>query len=172
MGEPNLIPRAEWPSHRNYPSQTLLLGSHENFRALAVHVLELAARSPDRAHRLFRRWMLAMGSHERYEETKLYPYLERRWGVSMAPLTAGHEALAERKRAVFDAFEGVLEREGTEAEAATLRRALFRFGNTLREHLELEEDTVIPLLLELEPDEFAAYYHLPISLLLENLPQR
>ena len=163
------IPREQWEAHRNYPAQTLLLGSHENFRILALRVLELAAESPARAERLFRRWMYAMGSHERYEETKLYPYLEKRWGVSMDPLKDGHEALGERKAEVFDAFAGALEREGGDDEEKRLRRALFAFGQTLREHLDLEEETVIPLLLELEPDEFADYWFLPIGTLLERL---
>ena len=112
------IPRDRWEAHPNYPAQTLLLGSHENFRVLAQRVLELAADRPDQSARLFRRFLYAMGSHERYEETKLYLYLTRRWGVSMDPLTLGHEALAERKTEVFDAYAGVLEREGGDDERA------------------------------------------------------
>ena len=122
-------------------------------------MLELAASDPEASKRLFRRWMAAMGNHEAYEERKLYPFLEARWGVSMKPLQEGHEALAVRKAAVFDAFLGVLEREGGEAEQGRLRRALRAFGDTLRTHLDLEEETVIPLLLELSPKEFATYYY-------------
>ncbi|MEQ8453057.1 MAG: hemerythrin domain-containing protein [Sandaracinaceae bacterium] len=156
------IPREDWAAHPNFPAQTLLLGSHENFRILARQVLDLASAHPERAERLFRRWMFAMGSHERYEESKLYPYLSRRWDVSMAPLEAGHEALAERKRAVLDAFERSHEQD-------RLDRTLRDFGDTLRAHLDLEERTVIPLLLELSPDEFADYYALPIRTLLERM---
>jgi len=157
------IPREQWAAHPNFPAQTLLLGSHENFRMLALRVLELAGTHPDRAQRLFRRWMYAMGSHENYEERKLYPYLTRRWGISMQALEDGHEALGERKAEVFDAFLGVLEREGGQAEETRLRRSLRAFGDTLRAHLDLEERTVIPLLLALTPDEFAEYYYLPVG---------
>ena len=163
------FPREQWEAHPNYPAQTLLLGSHENFRILALRVLELSVETPERGERLFRRWMYAMGSHERYEESKLYPYLTRRWDVSMDSLVDGHEELGERKADVFEAFAGVLEREGGDDEKKRLRHALRAFGDTLRAHLDLEEQTVIPLLLELEPDEFADYYFLPISTLLERM---
>ena len=42
------------------------------------------------AHWIFRQWMYAMGNHERYEEGKLYPYLEARWGLSCESLREGH----------------------------------------------------------------------------------
>jgi len=153
------IPRAQWAAHPRFPQQTLLLGSHDNFRILAKQVAVLAEEEPRRAERLFRRWMYAMRSHEAYEERKLYPFLSRRWDVSMSPLAEGHEALAVRKADVFDAFGGVLDREGGGAERRALRRTLTAFKDTLEAHLELEEDTVIPLLLELSPSEFADYYH-------------
>jgi len=152
------IPRAQWADHPRFPQQTLLLGSHDNFRILAKQVAVLAESEPRRAERLFRRWMYAMHSHEAYEERKLYPFLTRRWGVSMAPLEAGHEALGLRKAEVLDAFVAVLDREGGPPEQRALRRALLGFEDTLEAHLELEEDTVIPLLLELTPGEFADYY--------------
>ena len=87
----------------------------------------------------------------------------------MAALVAGHEALAAAKAEVFDAFVGLLEREGGDDERARLRVALARFEQVLGEHLDLEEQTVIPLLLELAPREFADYYLLPISTLLERM---
>lgn len=163
---PNL-PRAQWASHPRFPNQTLLLGSHRNFRALARDVRRLAQTRPERAGRRFRAWMYAMGSHEHYEESKLYPYLSRRWGVSMKELVKGHEALDRCKAEVFDGFARVQGRGSGAAEQ--LDRALQRLAEVLDAHLDLEEETVIPLLLELEPDEFADYSMLPIGTLLERM---
>ncbi|MFK7986498.1 MAG: hemerythrin domain-containing protein [Sandaracinaceae bacterium] len=163
---PNL-PRAQWRSHPRFRTQALLLGSHRNFRLLARDVRRLAQSRPEPAGRRFRAWMYAMGSHEHYEESKLYPYLERRWGVSMARLVEGHEALDRCKAEVFDGFARV-QGEGSGA-AGQLDRALLRLTEVLDAHLDLEEETVIPLLLELEPDEFADYYALPIGTLLARM---
>lgn len=156
------FPRSEWSAHPNFPEQSLLLRSHEDFRRLARR---LSALDPlERIERLFRRGMFAMESHERYEESKLYPYLERRWGVSMDALVAGHESLTLRKRELSIAFVAARERSAR----SRLEAAIAAFGETLREHLDLEEETVIPLLLELSPDEFADYSLLPIAALLSG----
>lgn len=160
------IPRSEWARHPRFPSQTLLLGSHRSFRRLARDVHRLSQLRRDLAERRFRAWMYGMKSHERYEEAKLYPYLRHRWGVSMQALTEGHVALDRAKVAVFDAFGAA--RAGSPGADALLRRALERHSTVLDAHLELEEDTVIPLLLELRPDEFADYSMLPIETLLAS----
>jgi hypothetical protein len=146
---PPLIPRAEWSQHPNFPTQALLLGSHANFRAISEHLMQSARQRAPIApiSSLYRRWKAAIEGHEAYEERKLYPYLERRWGVSFADAVAGHELLHARDREVRDALRtgvGVAE-------------TLAAHHTVLVEHLDLEETLVIPLLLELSPAEFALY---------------
>lgn len=142
------IKREQWESHRNYPNQVLLLGSHENFRKISSLLVEQTRRggnSPG-VESLYRRWKSAMGGHEYYEENKLYPYLTRRWGVSFRDAEAGHEALRTRDIDVRAAL--------ADPSSSTLAHALAAHHEVLIEHLRYEEDLVIPLLLELSSDEF------------------
>lgn len=144
------IKREQWENHKNYPSQVLLLGSHENFRRISRVLVDRAQQFGYEAgiESLYRRWKSAMGGHEYYEENKLYPYLAKRWGVSFEDAQAGHEALRTRDRDVQAAF--------LEASSSTsLVEALLGHHEVLIEHLRYEEDLVIPLLLELSGDEFS-----------------
>jgi hypothetical protein len=158
--------------HPNWPDQVLLVRSHESFRIVSEQIKAALRRAVPMSQpaRRFRRWMYAMGSHERYEESKLYPFLEARWGASMAELEAGHEALGAQRSVVEDAFARVDE-VGDDAAAARarLREAFDLFDEILRDHLDLEERIVVPLLLELTPSEFADFTLLPIEMLLARL---
>ena len=160
------IPRQEWSSHPNYPNNLLLLGSHQNFLAINRRLVEQVQRQAEGSDlswfaRTYSSWIRAMRSHEAYEEHKLYPYLQARWGVSMAPAQAGHETLHEAHARVMSAFDT---HDSVEAAAALLRHE-----EVLAEHLELEEQLVIPMLLELPRDEFLKFTHRSIHLLLREL---
>ena len=148
------IPRHAWVSHPNFPSQVLLLGSHENFRRISRHLIERAEAGDDLYYvgALYRRWIAAMRSHEHYEEEKLYPFLAQRWGVSFSDAQAGHEALHQRDRAVQWALVGA------DKDAAPLVAALQAHDKTLVAHLEVEEDLVIPALLQLDHAEFRSTF--------------
>lgn len=104
-----------------------------------------------------------MRSHERYEEHKLYPFLERRWpasGTDFMDCRRGHERLHEKHAAVLAAFQEMRDPDHDaprDAARAELVRALSDHLATLSDHLRLEEDAVIPLLLELDREEFDAY---------------
>ncbi len=143
------IKREHWESHKNYPKQVLLLGSHENFRRISGVLVERAQEFGYGAgiESLYRRWKSAMGGHEYYEERKLYPYLAKRWGVSFDDAEAGHEALRVRDRDVQAAFLDP-------SSPTALVDALVGHHDVLIEHLRYEEDLVIPLLLQLSEDEF------------------
>ena len=165
------IPREEWAAHPRFRTQALLLGSHANFRRVSRYLIDKAAREElVGLHALFERWIAAMRSHEAYEEGKLYPYLEHRWGVSLDEARAGHEELHLRADAVVAAFESGA-RPGESADddggdgGGFVLRALRAHDYALGAHLDVEEDAVIPLLLALEPAEFVRYYDSPISLL-------
>ncbi len=176
------IAREDWASHPNYPQQALLLGSHRNFRRVSQYLISSArsvidpSREADRSRQagrswqarqlrrlrdLFVQWKGAMRSHEAYEEGKLYPYLEARYGVSMAELREQHEALVPLERAALDAW-AAREREA-------LIGALEGHDRALDAHLQQEEDMVIPLLLAMPPTEFDAYYRGSINALLRAL---
>ena len=143
------IPRAQWTAHPRFESQALLLGSHENFRAISRHLVTAAeaGESDVGIGALYWRWIAAMRSHEAYEEHKLYRFLAHRWGADFSIAQAGHVALHERDRAVRSALV-------TPEDRTTLSRALREHDEALVAHLEHEEDLVLPLLLELSPAEF------------------
>jgi len=166
------IPREAWPLHPNWPDHVLLVRSHESFRLVSERLRAEVRRLGRLSYsaRLFRRWMYAMGNHEHYEEHKLYPYLERRWGVSMAALTAGHAEMHTQRHEVEGAFGAAEKAPDDDVEArARVREAIDRFDALLLAHLDLEERMVVPLLLELSPREFADYTLLPIERLLAKL---
>lgn len=163
------LPREQWSAHPRWPEQVLLLGSHANFRSISRHLVA-QARAADGSlagiASLYLRWIAGMRSHEAYEEHKLYPYLTRRWGVSLAAAEAGHEQLHACHAAVVDAITDAAELRRT---TPALAEALRAHDETLVAHLELEEDLVIPRLLALEPDEFRRYTHGTIEALLAEL---
>lgn len=160
------LPRSKWREHPNYPDQLLLLGSHEGFRSVSRRCIELSrAAEPSRGDitALFHRWHVLMRSHEAYEERKLYPYLARRYGTSLVHLARDHEALHALRDAVFVAL--------ADEDSGGVGRALERYDQELCTHLEREEAVVIPLLLDLPPDEFRRYYDAPsVEALLASMP--
>ena len=163
----------DWQAHPRFPSQALLLGSHENFRNVSATLVDEAASGGfvRPIGSLYRRWIGAMRSHEAYEEGKLYPYLERRWKTSLEAAEAGHHAL---HLAHDDVLATLAEAQAEDEQRAgeALHEALRRHDEVLRNHLELEENLVIPLLLELSPDEFAEYCDESLHELMHRLDQR
>lgn len=165
MNAPN-IARDLWEKHPHFPAQTLLLGSHSNFLRVSEHLVhELAGGAHiESVGLLYRRWIAAMRSHESYEETKLYPFLARRWRCSFEDAVEGHRALHAAHDDVIEALE--------DRDRHALTLALDQHHEVLVSHLEKEEDLVIPLLLELSPSEFNAYAHSNIGALMQNLKER
>lgn len=157
------LPRDRWEAHPNYPRQVLLLGSHDAFRQVSRVLIERAEGSGDVAGIawVFEYWKGGMSGHEHYEEGKLYPYLEARWGLSCDALRDGHEALG----ALDERVRRAVEADDREA----LKAALRAHDRVLNEHLDAEEGLVIPALLALAPAEFDAYYHGDIDTLLADL---
>lgn len=155
---PPRIPRDEWVDHPSYPGQVLLLRSHQSFLATSRALLD-AARTGDDSGRVglyFGMWISAMRSHEAYEERKLYPYLAHFHGLETAPLCEGHQALHRAESEVRRALGGETD----------LHAALLEHDRILRAHLEMEENAVVPLLLEMPGDEFSRVISQPIERLL------
>ncbi len=161
------LPRSAWSQHPHWPTQTLLLRSHANFRRLSRHLIE-TTRDDERRQWIavvYPQWIAAMRSHEAYEEHKLYPYLSRRWGLSFEEAQEGHQRLHQHDRTVREALRDLSEGGSSDA----LRDALAEHDRVLREHLDLEELLVIPALLELTPREFDDYCTLRLPELMRRL---
>ncbi|MFT6233432.1 MAG: hypothetical protein ACJAZO_003952 [Myxococcota bacterium] len=156
------LSRSSWESHDNYPQHVLLLGAHRSFRDLSSQLVRraLEGAGPRELLPTFSWWKSGMHSHERYEEHKLYPYLQHRWGLDCTHLTEGHEALARGDAEV---------RSTTGAAFAT---ALANHDAVLKEHLDAEERLVIPALLALTRSEFLDYCDNPLFWLLRRVPCR
>ena len=175
------IPRSEWEQHPHFATQTLLLGSHRGFREISRMLIE-AARNGEDVYRIegsFHYWQSGMRGHEGYEEGKLFPYLSKKYSVSMDHLEEGHEQLHALKAEVFASFKrlaGYRDTPKGDAEEAAARtavvEALQAYDALLNEHLAEEEEWVIPMLLELEPEEFETYYRSPIGYLLRRLDEQ
>jgi hypothetical protein len=166
------IPREDWTAHPRFRTQALLLGSHANFRRVSRYLVDQASREEFVGlHSLFDRWIAAMRSHEAYEERKLYPYLEYRWGVSLDEARTGHGELHTRADDVVEAFRS-LARPADPADSTQstpdnpFLRALQAHDRTLNAHLDVEEEAVVPLLLALDREEFDRYYRSPLSMLI------
>lgn len=155
------LSRERWEDHPSYPSQVLLVRSHDHFLAINDQLIDQTRRSEDpwRLEARYRYWIAAMRSHERYEEQKLYPYLEKHFGTSLEPSRRGHTELHGRHEAVLAAF-AAFDPERSETRDLIVG-ALEAHRETLHAHLELEEAAVIPRLLELSGEEFWRYYTLP-----------
>ena len=134
------LPRALWTAHPNHPHQVLLLESHRSFRATSQMLIDRAQRPHRRAATLasFSWWKSAMSRHEHYEEAKLYPFLEHRWGLDCAAMHRGHEALSEADTRVRAARS-----------TGALIEALEEHHAVLIDHLDEEEQLIVPALLEL-----------------------
>ncbi len=163
------VPRHAWSDHPHWPRQTLLLGSHANFRRISTQLVDHARRGEQLSWiaSVYPQWIAAMRSHEGYEEYKLYPYLERRWGMSLTSAERGHQRLHACDEAVRSAL-ATLRREGV---SITLHAALQEHDRVLREHLDHEEELVIPGLLELTPPEFDDYCALRLPELMRRLDE-
>jgi hypothetical protein len=165
--------RSAFSDHPRFPQQSLLIASHDVFaemaRAFVARVETIAAGqglSPRQQVRFsarlageFRAWQWSMSCHERYEESKLYPFLSERFGVSCDDLSGDHRRLHE----LADGCEGLLAAEAARAgqdgrfELSEVAGALAGYCAELEAHLIAEETRVIPLLLELAPAEFERY---------------
>lgn len=176
------LPREQWEQHPHFSSQTLLLNSHEGFRRrsqwILDHLRDLDPQDGDerrrarwlaRMSRDFDWWMNGMRGHERYEERKLYRFLAHRFGSDFDELEAGHRLLHVHRERVELGFQ--LARPGEPDEPDTLASLIEELEHhraVLIEHLRVEEDYVIPQLLELRPEEFRRYYRTPIDELLQT----
>jgi hemerythrin-like domain-containing protein len=168
--EVEILPhRRSWTGHASFPSQTLLLESHDSFAKYGLFLQDRiqvlrrgelperrVARLAGRLENEFTQWQWSMRCHERYEENKLFPFLECRFGCDCAALRGDHGLLHAKADACAEALTALAERLDEDAWAAAAE-GLQAYRSELRRHLCDEETLVIPLLLALPAAEFAAY---------------
>ena len=117
-----------------------------------------------------------MRSHENYEETKLYPFLVRRFGVSLKYLSSEHDEMHTKSNLVVKYMNEYIALETTSAafeivveKGARLLDAMNNYDKLLKVHLMEEEDIVIPLLMEMDVVEFDEFVDNSLSYLIKKL---
>lgn len=165
--------RKTWFENERFPAQALLLESHDGFLVSMGQFLDRmdqiesgeslsprqVLRFASRLDQEFRDLQWGMGCHERYEESKLYPFLDERFGSDCQRLGRQHGALhdlgAECEQLLAAAAESL--KEDGNLKLDTAKEKVVAYGALLEAHLEHEETLVIPLLLELSPEEFERF---------------
>lgn len=125
----------------------MLLGIHDQFRAASNELLRLVAQDQGLAAiaRVFSPLAQVLHHHHHAEEAMVFPLVHRRTGVAPEQLQTDHDEMT----AAIEAVESRLRaRDGDR-----VREAITRFHEILVTHLDREEELVIPVFLELQPDE-------------------
>jgi hypothetical protein len=148
-----VILREDWEVHDNYPAQTGILRSHDNFREISAYLVDQSKTANvlemGRLIQIFARWKQMMRGHEGYEENRLYPYLVAKHEVSVERLESQHEDLGVVEKKVINAW--------TAGDTDGLHAAFAEHDEVLRAHLIEEEDIIIPALLSFSPDEYSTF---------------
>jgi hypothetical protein len=148
----------EWRAHPNFsgPASTLLI-IHHQFRVASERLLLFLEREGDAlpnlgfVGRAFAPLATTLHHHHHAEEQMLFPMIAKRTGTPPSRLESDHQELTRSIEAVEKALVG----SDNEIAMAAARA----FDVILREHLDREEELVVPVLLEMKPDEAWALIH-------------
>ncbi|KAI8619372.1 hypothetical protein BC830DRAFT_1104640 [Chytriomyces sp. MP71] len=167
--------------------------SHDTFRRHAKGILDgirtldqttfltALGKSPKVLREQFEKWHNNMGSHERYEESRLYPFAARRWDVDTRYLTSEHGTMHSQRDLVLGLFAQLLNFEGTPAQYGTpaLACAVAKLEATMADyelyvcvHLAEEEEFIVPMFLELTVEEYKDYEDLGLTELFRKMDQQ
>jgi hypothetical protein len=166
------LPR-EWTEHPAFGQRAVLIESHRYLSRLGAWLIEqldkvgsevtgLARqrRILGKIGRSFADLLWGLSSHSRYEEQRLFPFLEAcHLSLSFERFDEAHRQLEEVAATVQRCFAAVTQArsEGAvEAMRSQTRDALAGFCALLNEHFIAEEQRVIPLVLELSDEDFSA----------------
>lgn len=148
--------RATWKEHPNLAGgpAAMLLSIHDQFRAAAERLLLLVEREDDLGWvaRAFAPLSQTLHHHHHAEEVMLFPMIHRKTGSPPSNLVDDHGELTKAIAAV----EQTLVRGGDPDAARAAARA---FREVLVTHLDREETLVVPVLLELTPEDAWAQVH-------------
>lgn len=150
-----LANRAAWTQHPNFagPASTLL-AIHDQFRVASERLLLLVDREADLAWvaRAFMPLAQTLHHHHHAEEEMLFPVVHRRTGTAPERLVSDHEEL-------MSAITAAEESLSAGADEPRAKAAVARFDEVLVAHLDREESLVIPVLLEMTPNEAWSLIH-------------
>jgi len=148
----------EWRDNPNFagPASTLL-GIHGQFRAAADRLLLFLERKDDDeielgfVARAYVPLATTLHHHHHAEEMMLFPMIAKKTGTAPARLEADHKELTDAIAHLETALRG------TDRPAAiTSAKAFHRI---LNDHLDREEELVVPVLLTMTPNEAWAMIH-------------
>jgi DUF438 domain-containing protein len=131
----------------------MMLAIHDQFRATSHHLVHLVAREHGLAtiERVFSQLAHVLHHHHHAEEAMVFPLVRRRTGIAPDQLQADHDEMTTSIEAV--------ERALGARDAARVAEAITRFHEILVTHLDREEELVIPIFLQLQPQELWAQLH-------------
>ena len=134
-------------------SALMLLSIHDQFRAASNHLVHLVAddRGTAAIRPLFSRLAEVLHHHHHVEEVMVFPLIRRLTGVAPEQLQVDHDEMTA-------AIEAVETRLGAH-DGTRVGEAITRFHEILVTHLDREEALVIPVFLELAPDELWQQLH-------------
>lgn len=147
----HLVDVATWKKHPNIagPASTLL-HIHGQFRVASQRLSLLVEREAEAdlgwVARAFAPLAETLHHHHHAEEAMLFPMVMQRTGVAPQRLVSDHEELTRAIAGVEESLRAGVSRAQAKAAVAT-------FHEVLVTHLDREEALVIPVLLQLAPDE-------------------
>jgi 8-oxo-dGTP pyrophosphatase MutT (NUDIX family) len=132
-----------WRAHANAGGPaSMLLAIHDQFRRAAEYIATL--EDPKSIARAFRPLGTVLHHHHHAEEVMLFPLVEQRTKVEPERLVRDHAALTTAIASVND---------------TPSKETIARFATVLCNHLDREELEVMPVLLELTPEQAFAMLH-------------
>lgn len=164
---------AEWTEHPSFAERAVLIESHRYLMRLGAWLIEqldkVASEVSGTARRRrmlskigdsFADLLWGLASHARYEEQRLFPFLEAcHLSLSFERFERAHrelEALGADVQRCFAAARLAGTEGAVEALRSQTRDSLARFRVQLGEHFHSEEQRVIPLVLALSAEDFDA----------------
>lgn len=123
----------------------MMLAIHDQFRAASHHLVQLVARGAGvvAIGRVFSQLAQVLHHHHHAEEAMVFPLVQRRTGLAPERLQTDHDEMT----AAISAVETALDAGANVAEAITT------FHEILIPHLDREEELVIPIFLQVPPQE-------------------
>jgi DUF438 domain-containing protein len=146
-----------WRTHPNIHGPAgMLLEIHGQFRAVSARLLALADRAGviglAMLARMFGPLAQTLHHHHHAEEAVLFPLIHRQTGKAPEQLITDHDEMT----AAITLVEAALR---ARADAETVKSAIASFHVILTAHLDREEALVVPVLLEMTPDEAWSQIH-------------
>ena len=167
------IERKDWNKHKAFDTQTLLIRGHRNFRQSSQRCVKLISdvlksnknnkktlQLIRMAQNIYYSLMNALHSHSRYEENKLFKYLERKYNVDLELLLEDHDLIDRMEEICKSSLNDIITAGSTTKESVLKALKYFiKFDDNFTRHLGEEESIVIPMLLELTYKQYVQYYN-------------